>query len=97
MEIESFEETENILKLTILGEGHTLLNLLRYYLTASETIEYAGYTMRHPLETRSNMFIKTKEGTAKEALLASLLTIRNKIDKVEQQFMAALDKYEEPT
>ena len=91
MEIEAFEENENILKMTVLGEGHTFMNLLRYYLTRSDEIEYAGYTMRHPLETRSDVFIKTKEGNAKEALLASLQVIQSHIEEFEQKFKATFD------
>jgi DNA-directed RNA polymerase subunit L len=91
LEIESFEENENILKMTVLGEGHTFMNLLRYYLTSSDEIEYAGYTMRHPLETRSDLFIKTKEGTAKDALLASLQVIQDHIEEFEQKFKATFE------
>jgi len=91
LKIESFEENENILKMTVLGEGHTFMNLLRYYLTISDEIEYAGYTMRHPLETRSELFIKTKEGTAKDALLASLQVIQDHIGEFEQKFNATID------
>jgi len=99
LDIESFEIADdgNILKITISGEGHTFLNLLRYYLTTYDNIEYAGYTQRHPLETRSNVFIKTNEGAAKDALLATLQAIRDEIEEFEQKFKAELEKYEEKT
>lgn len=95
MEIESYEIEDDgtILKMIITGETHTFLNLLRYYLTMHDTIDYAGYTMRHPLEPRSNVFIKAKDTSAKTALLTTLQEIRNKIDEFEKKFRVELKKY----
>lgn len=97
MEIESLEIEDDgtIIKMTITGENHTFLNFLRYYLTTHETIDYAGYTMRHPLAPRSNVFIKTKEGSAKNALLATLQVLFKQIEEFENKFKVELEKYEQ--
>ncbi|MFQ6124179.1 MAG: RpoL/Rpb11 RNA polymerase subunit family protein [Candidatus Heimdallarchaeota archaeon] len=95
MEIESYEieDDGSILKMTITGETHTFLNLLRYYLTMHDTIDYAGYTMRHPLEPRSDVFIKAKDTSAKTALLTTLQEIRNNINEFEEKFKVEQKKY----
>ena len=83
--------------MTILGEGHTLLNLIRYYLTNSDTIEYAGYTMRHPLEARSKVFIKTTDGSARDALITTLQLIRDELEDFKKDFTTAIEKYNKST
>ena len=93
MEIESFDETTNIGKMVILGEGHTFLNLLRYYLANSDAIEYAGYTLKHPLETRSNVFLKTNSGSAKAVLLDIIQEIDTQIKEYEEIFKTKLKKF----
>ncbi len=58
-----------------------------------DAIDYAGYTMRHPLEPRSNVFIKAKNASAKTVLLTTIQEIRNKINEFEEKFKAELKKY----
>jgi len=93
MEIESFDETTNIGKMVLLGEGHTFLNLLRYYLANSDAIEYAGYTMKHPLKTRSKVFLKTISGSAKAILLDIIQEIDTQIKEYEEIFKTKLKQF----
>ena len=93
MEIESFDENTTIVKMVILGEGHTFMNLLRYYLANSDAIEYAGYTMKNPLETRSNLFLKANSGSGKAVLLDVIQELETQIKEFEEIFKTKLEKF----
>ncbi|XP_061757766.1 DNA-directed RNA polymerases I and III subunit RPAC2 isoform X2 [Nerophis ophidion] len=44
-------------------EDHTLGNSLRYMIMKNECVEFCGYTITHPSESKINFRIQTKDGT----------------------------------
>ncbi|KAL4926468.1 DNA-directed RNA polymerase core subunit RPC19 [Aspergillus undulatus] len=88
------------------GEGHTLGNALRYaimkkYVSISQLIvascpdvEFCGYTIPHPSETKMNIRIQTYENTtAIEALEKGLDSLMDLCDVVTDKFTAARDGF----
>jgi len=71
LEIKVLKRTERELRLEVVGESHTLLNLLQKELIKDEEVELGGYDVVHPLErpVRSILYVRTKGGKSPEQAL----------------------------
>lgn len=70
MKVRLLEANQNLLRLEIEGEGHTLCNLLQAKLLEDDRVEIAGYDKHHPLEERAILYVRTKgEASPKEVLI----------------------------
>ncbi|EWC45127.1 hypothetical protein DRE_06266 [Drechslerella stenobrocha 248] len=71
------------------NEDHTLGNALRYIIMKNPQVEFCGYSIPHPSETKMNMRIQTYgDITAKDALVKGLGDLRNLCDVVTDKFIA---------
>ncbi|RAL07081.1 DNA-directed RNA polymerase core subunit RPC19 [Aspergillus homomorphus CBS 101889] len=76
------------------GEGHTLGNALRYAIMKNPQVEFCGYTIPHPSETKMNLRIQTYDTTtAVEALEKGLDTLMDLCDVVTDKFTVARDGF----
>ncbi|KAL4988995.1 DNA-directed RNA polymerase I and III 14 KDA polypeptide [Aspergillus falconensis] len=76
------------------GEGHTLGNALRYAIMKNPEVEFCGYTIPHPSESKMNVRIQTYDSTtAVEALEKGLDTLMDLCDVVTDKFTAARDVF----
>ncbi|KAL4759931.1 DNA-directed RNA polymerase core subunit RPC19 [Aspergillus foveolatus] len=78
------------------GEGHTLGNALRFAIMKNPEVEFCGYTIPHPSESKMNIRIQTYETdstTAVEALEKGLDTLMDLCDVVTDKFTAARDEF----
>ncbi|KAL4976129.1 DNA-directed RNA polymerase I and III 14 KDA polypeptide [Aspergillus desertorum] len=76
------------------GEGHTLGNALRYAIMKNPEVEFCGYTIPHPSESKMNIRIQTYDSTtAVEALEKGLDTLMDLCDVVTDKFVAARDEF----
>ncbi|OJJ97319.1 hypothetical protein ASPACDRAFT_124249 [Aspergillus aculeatus ATCC 16872] len=76
------------------GEGHTLGNALRYAIMKNPQVEFCGYTIPHPSETKMNLRIQTYDTTtAVEALEKGLDTLMDLCDVVTDKFTVARDEF----
>ncbi|PYH48239.1 DNA-directed RNA polymerase core subunit RPC19 [Aspergillus saccharolyticus JOP 1030-1] len=76
------------------GEGHTLGNALRYTIMKNPQVEFCGYTIPHPSETKMNLRIQTFDTTtAVEALEKGLDTLMDLCDVVTDKFTVARDGF----
>ncbi|KAL4898535.1 DNA-directed RNA polymerase [Aspergillus ambiguus] len=76
------------------GEGHTLGNALRYAIMKNPQVEFCGYTIPHPSETKMNLRIQTYDTTdAFEALEKGLDTLMDLCDVVTEKFTTARDAF----
>ncbi|CEL01642.1 Putative DNA-directed RNA polymerase I and III 14 kDa polypeptide (AFU_orthologue; AFUA_6G04610) [Aspergillus calidoustus] len=76
------------------GEGHTLGNALRYAIMKNPDVEFCGYTIPHPSESKMNLRIQTYDTTtAVEALEKGLDTLMDLCDVVTDKFTAARDGF----
>ncbi|OGM50189.1 DNA-directed RNA polymerases I and III subunit RPAC2 [Aspergillus bombycis] len=80
------------------GEGHTLGNALRYAIMKKYVllpqVEFCGYTIPHPSETKMNLRIQTYDTTnAVEALEKGLDSLMDLCDVVTDKFTASRDAF----
>ena len=61
MKLNIVKEEDDFLQMEVGGEGHTLLNLLQYFLLSNKDVEMAGYSKPHPLMDRSFLYVYTKK------------------------------------
>ncbi|KAF3925641.1 hypothetical protein ABW21_db0207673 [Orbilia brochopaga] len=100
---------ENNAKITMLGsatdddscasfqfenEDHTLGNALRWIIMKNPQVEFCGYSIPHPSETKMNMRIQTYgDITAKDALIKGLADLRDLCDVVTDKFVAEKERF----
>ena len=63
------EKGERSLVVKVLGEDHTLCNLLRKALHEDEHVVAASYVIEHPLTEPPKIYVKTKVGKSPERAL----------------------------
>jgi len=91
VEIKILKRGDNELKLEVVGESHTLLNLLQKELVRDPAVEIGGYEVVHPLERpiRSVFYVRTRgDKRPEEAILEAVARARD----MTREFMA---KFEE--
>ncbi|BAE61840.1 DNA-directed RNA polymerase [Aspergillus flavus] len=96
--------TETAASFQFEGEGHTLGNALRYAImkkcvllfivSVVDIVEFCGYTIPHPSETKMNLRIQTYDTTnAVEALEKGLDSLMDLCDVVTDKFTASRDAF----
>ncbi|KAL3457813.1 DNA-directed RNA polymerase [Aspergillus heterothallicus] len=86
--------TETAASFQFEGEGHTLGNALRYAIMKNPEVEFCGYTIPHPSESKMNLRIQTYDTTtAVEALEKGLDTLMDLCDVVTDKFTTARDEF----
>jgi len=91
LEIRVLRKGENELKLEVVGESHTLLNLLQKELVRDPAVEIGGYEVVHPLERpmRSIFYVRTRgEKKPEEAILEAVARAR----EMSREFAARLEE-----
>ncbi|KIW96844.1 uncharacterized protein Z519_02235 [Cladophialophora bantiana CBS 173.52] len=77
-------------------EDHTLGNALRYFVNKNPDVEFCGYTIPHPSETKMNIRIQTwedTETTAVDALRKGLLDMIDACEVISKKFSQARDEF----
>jgi len=91
LELKVIEQTQNEVKLEIVGEGHTFCNALQDLLLKDEAVEFAGYSIPHPLINSAIFRVQTKEGQNPiEALRRAAVKLRENAAAFRQSFEQAL-------
>jgi len=67
-------------------EGHTLGNALKCIISRYPEVQFCGYTVPHPAETKMNFRIQTFKGSAVEALKKGLEDLEDVCDHTIQLF-----------
>eukprot|EP01006_Ploeotia_vitrea_P052454 TRINITY_DN67689_c12_g8_i1.p1 TRINITY_DN67689_c12_g8~~TRINITY_DN67689_c12_g8_i1.p1 ORF type:complete len:106 (-),score=11.91 TRINITY_DN67689_c12_g8_i1:265-582(-) len=79
---------------TLRGETHTLGNILQTQLNCREDIQFAGYTVPHPLEDKMEIHLRGVEDTdAVELFQEGLSDTIQTMNKLEDAFDAALVEF----
>ena len=77
MDIKILEETKERLKIEIIGEDHTLSNILRKELWNDKSVKVAGYRIEHPM-VGSPILLVESDKDAKKALFDAVNRLRQK-------------------
>ncbi|XP_008292912.1 DNA-directed RNA polymerases I and III subunit RPAC2 [Stegastes partitus] len=77
-------------------EDHTLGNSLRYMIMKNVDVEFCGYTITHPSESKINFRIQTRGGVpATEPLRRGLNELNDVCQHVLNTFQAKVNKFKE--
>ncbi|MDH5532392.1 MAG: DNA-directed RNA polymerase subunit L [Candidatus Bathyarchaeota archaeon] len=96
IEIKILKKTANELKIEIEGEGHTFGNVLQKALLEDDTIEMAGYNIKHPLISNPTVYVRTKEKRKPEAALQDAAKkIRERSKGFRESFKKALKEWQQ--
>ncbi len=85
VEIEILEEEKNKIKFKVKGETHTILNLIRNELFNDESVEFAGYTIEHPLVKDAIFTVSMSKGTPRTAIKKAIERLQKKLSKLETE------------
>ena len=78
MEIQILKEDKDLIELKIIGEGHTLCNILRDEATTLEDTSFVSYNLKHPLVSSPILALKTKKGKPRKVLLDAVESLKGK-------------------
>lgn len=71
------------------NEDHTLGNLLRTILSGHSNVEFVGYSIPHPSETKMNLRLQTLSQDTNDVLNDSLRTVQNITKTLREKFVGA--------
>ncbi|WFD39334.1 RNA polymerase subunit AC19 [Malassezia japonica] len=79
-----------------MDEDHTLGNALRYMLMKDPRVEFCGYTIPHPSESKIHMRIQMYENTttAVEAFTDAIANLDHVFDTIQDRYTKSLDSGE---
>jgi DNA-directed RNA polymerase I and III subunit RPAC2 len=78
MECKSFSvlnESRTEATFSFTEEGHTLGNAIRYFLIKNSDVDFVGYSVPHPAESRMNIRVQTKTAEPLSTLEAALFNL----------------------
>ena len=88
MELKIIEDKKDLLRFELKGESHTLCNMLKQELTKDKEVQYATYSIAHPLIGIPDFIIKTKSITPREALKKAIKGLKT----TNKNFVEAFSK-----
>jgi len=93
MELELVKKENGSLLVKIVGENHTLCNLLREELNKDENVVSAAYTVEHPLTESPKFYVEIKKGKSPErALTDAAGRIVEQLEDLRKQLQKVLKK-----
>lgn len=93
MELELVKKENGSLLIKIVGENHTLCNLLRAELNKDESVVSAAYNIEHPLTESPKFYVQTKKGKSpKRALTNAAGQIVEQLEELRKHLQKDLKK-----
>lgn len=74
------------------NEDHTLGNILRTVLNGHADVEFVGYSIPHPSETKMNLRLQTLSLDSNEVLNEALRTVQGVTKALREKFTASIAK-----
>jgi len=90
LDIKVIKNEGSFMEFRIIGEDHTLCNILRAALLENEKVKVAAYRIDHPLLDRKRpMFIINTDGTVspKDALLEAIKNVEKDIKELKKKLL----------
>jgi len=84
MKIKVLEDKKNLIKVELVGESHSLGNLLREELFNDKKVVMAGYQKKHPLFDKAILVVKTKGERAKDALKKAITRTEKRLKMLKK-------------
>jgi len=89
MQLKKLETGKEKLKLEVIGEDHTLLNLLREN-SWKENADQAAYMIEHPYLSKPKIIIKSKN--PKKTLIGAAQLVIDETTSFQKEFKRALSR-----
>ena len=86
MEIKVIENEKNRLHFEMIGETHTLANLITKELWNDSDVTISGYNLKHPQTGQVSLLIETTKKDPKKVLLETLATLKKKSTEFKTHF-----------
>lgn len=83
MEIVVKKNTKKEIEFEIIEEN-TILNPLKQKLLMNEDVEYAEWSVEHPLLSNPIFYVRVKKGEAKEAVKKAIKELKEEIDTLRK-------------
>jgi DNA-directed RNA polymerase subunit L len=90
VQLELLKKEDNSRLIMVVGEDHTLTNLLRVVLHEDVNVRAASYTVDHPLTGNPKFFIRTEGKSPERALVDAVERIVEKLEEAKKQLQRAL-------
>jgi DNA-directed RNA polymerase subunit L len=75
------------LRLEVEGEGHTFCNVVQEALLEEKSVDFAGYSLPHPLVSNPFIYVRSKGRiTATRVLERALKKLERKIGEFNEEF-----------
>ncbi len=88
--VKILEKKDNVVRIEIEGEDHTLLKPLTSVLLDNEKVDIATYTIPHTLRSNPILYVKMKEGDPIEALKSAVTSLASEFEEFERKYRAAI-------
>ncbi len=90
MEIKVLDNEKNRLRFELIGETHTLANLITKELWNEADVTISGYNLMHPQTGQIVILIETTKKDPKKVLLETLSTLKKRSSEFKTQFQKAV-------
>lgn len=84
MEVAVKKETKKEFELEVI-EDNTILNPLKQRLLMNKDVEYAEWSVDHPLLSNPTFYVRVKKGEAKEAVKKAIQELKEDIDILKEK------------
>lgn len=89
MELTTIEETKTKLIVELVGDTHTLPNILKKELWNDKDIVISGYNLDHPLIGKPRIIVQTRKKAPRTALIDAAKRVKKNLDKFKKAFSKA--------
>lgn len=90
MEIKILNEDKNKIEFEVIGEDHTLCNVIRNELWDQDNVNVSAYNIKHPLISNPIMLVEVNKGDPKTALNSAVSSLKKQIKELRDIFSKKL-------
>ncbi|MFH1588391.1 MAG: DNA-directed RNA polymerase subunit L [Candidatus Diapherotrites archaeon] len=91
MKIEIISKEKSLIEFKLIGERHTVPNLLKAKLVEGKDVEFVSYKLNHPLDTDSVFVLRMAGGKDPvKALSSAVKEIQDELDEFTAKLKKAL-------
>ena len=84
MKIEVIKNEKSLLEFYIIGERHTLTNILKERLSQNSAVEFCGYRLDHPLDKKARFVVRADN--PKKAIEGAIKEITAEVSEFKKAF-----------
>jgi DNA-directed RNA polymerase subunit L len=92
MELNLIKKTKTELEIEVIGENETILNPITHILSKDKDVDYAACMTNNPLDNKRVLFIRTKKGSAEDALKKAVKYLSDEMKTFTQSFKTSKSK-----